>query len=132
MKLYLIIKPSVFLPFLFFQSFIWSAINKNSKYILVCSIKLLEKRWYIIIVNVIKFDQTFLAVTCAPPKEFPPHVVPFEFKEDKFAIGDKIVYSCNPGFREFGDMSAHCLANSSWSQPTGGCKSKFSQYNFKR
>ena len=68
---------------------------------------------------------TFLGITCAPPTELPNHVVPLEFKENKFAIGDKIIYSCEPGFREYGDMSSRCLANSSWSVPTGGCKSKF-------
>ncbi|GFR11206.1 sushi, von Willebrand factor type A, EGF and pentraxin domain-containing protein 1 [Trichonephila clavata] len=61
-------------------------------------------------------------VTCAPLKKFPPHIIPLTFKEDKFAIGDKLFYTCEPGFRAFGDLTSHCLANSSWSIPTGGCK----------
>nr|XP_042895666.1 sushi, von Willebrand factor type A, EGF and pentraxin domain-containing protein 1 isoform X2 [Parasteatoda tepidariorum] len=62
------------------------------------------------------------AVTCGPVKEFPPNVIPITFTESKFAIGDKLVYTCEPGFRGFGDLTSHCLANSSWSVPKGGCK----------
>ncbi|KFM77244.1 Sushi, von Willebrand factor type A, EGF and pentraxin domain-containing protein 1, partial [Stegodyphus mimosarum] len=61
-------------------------------------------------------------ITCPPLKQFPPHVVPLSLKEDKFTIGDKLSFVCEPGYRAFGDLTSRCLANSSWSAPTGGCK----------